>query len=481
MSPKRITKPLDVYIRVSRVGGREGDSFISPELQEERCRALAVAKGLDVGLVFVDLDQSGGKMDRPEFNRALERIREGVSGGILVARIDRFARTMQGALNTLDEITTAGGVVIAADGDFDTTTAMGRFARDMMLRLAELYREQATEGWADSRSNAVRNGIHSGPRAPVGYYRNGERRLHPDPETAPVIVEVFKRRAAGATMGSLATFLREQGVKTSVLTEKEGAKRPGGTINWSESAVRAMIRNRAYVGEARSGDFVNPNAHEPLIEEGLWQAANQATQRGKVAKPRSRGDSEGALLTQLVFCETCGYPMTASSMTSGGKPYRFYTCRNAYRGCEQRASIAGSQVETFIEVAFLTTTWQPVERSPEIDFSGLETAVEAARGALEAWDAFDPVAGGVDVSFYMTKRAEYVQAKTEAETALADAKLEADGVQDLPEVDPITWQALSIPERRTILTQWLRTAGYKGIVVKPGRGYREERCDLLPL
>src|SRR5947199_8111601 len=103
MSPK-IKKPLDIYVWVSRVGGREGDSFISPKVQEERCRALATARGYKVGEVFIDLDQSGGTMDRPEFNRALARIQAGDSGGIIVARIDRFARTLQGALNTLQEI-----------------------------------------------------------------------------------------------------------------------------------------------------------------------------------------------------------------------------------------------------------------------------------------------------------------------------------------------------------------------------------------
>src|SRR5437016_2246443 len=104
MSPKKIERPVDVYIRVSRVGAREGDGFISPELQEERCRALAKARGLEVGLVLTDLDQSGGKMSRPKLDEAIERIRAGVSGGVLVARIDRFSRTLAGGIATIEEI-----------------------------------------------------------------------------------------------------------------------------------------------------------------------------------------------------------------------------------------------------------------------------------------------------------------------------------------------------------------------------------------
>jgi hypothetical protein len=32
---------LDGYVRVSRVGGREGESFISPEVQRDRIAAYA--------------------------------------------------------------------------------------------------------------------------------------------------------------------------------------------------------------------------------------------------------------------------------------------------------------------------------------------------------------------------------------------------------------------------------------------------------
>jgi hypothetical protein len=56
MSPKKIALPLDIYVQVSDVRGRSGDSFISPKDQEERCRALAKARGYRVGDVFTDLD-----------------------------------------------------------------------------------------------------------------------------------------------------------------------------------------------------------------------------------------------------------------------------------------------------------------------------------------------------------------------------------------------------------------------------------------
>ncbi|MDQ3858884.1 MAG: recombinase family protein [Actinomycetota bacterium] len=60
------------YMRVSRVAGREGDSFISPALQRERIEAHAKAHGHDVISWETDLDQPGSRYQRPGFQRALE-------------------------------------------------------------------------------------------------------------------------------------------------------------------------------------------------------------------------------------------------------------------------------------------------------------------------------------------------------------------------------------------------------------------------
>ena len=106
MSPKRVTAPLDIYVRTSDVRGRAGEGFISPKEQEQRCRALATARSYKTGEVFTDLDVSGGKMQRPELDKAIARIRDGVSG-CSVAVIPSWARASATALNT------AGGAPMA--------------------------------------------------------------------------------------------------------------------------------------------------------------------------------------------------------------------------------------------------------------------------------------------------------------------------------------------------------------------------------
>ena len=82
----------DGYIRVSRRGGREGESFISPDVQREKIATWAKAHGIEIIHWWEEIDQSGAKLDRPMFQEALARCERGETAGIVVARLDRFAQ-----------------------------------------------------------------------------------------------------------------------------------------------------------------------------------------------------------------------------------------------------------------------------------------------------------------------------------------------------------------------------------------------------
>src|SRR4051794_37377930 len=96
------------YVRVSRVGGREGPSFISPDVQQERIAAQAKAKGAEIVAWETDLDQTGATMERPGLQAALERIRKDEAEGIIVLRLNRFARSTIEASQTLHELEAMG-------------------------------------------------------------------------------------------------------------------------------------------------------------------------------------------------------------------------------------------------------------------------------------------------------------------------------------------------------------------------------------
>jgi len=71
--------------------------MISPDEQERRGRELAAVQKLKVGEVIIDLDESGGKWERPGLQKALARVEQGQSSGVIVAWLDRLSRDSEHA------------------------------------------------------------------------------------------------------------------------------------------------------------------------------------------------------------------------------------------------------------------------------------------------------------------------------------------------------------------------------------------------
>src|SRR6266545_3019053 len=139
------------YVRVSRIAGREGDTFISPTVQRERVEAFAKAGGHVVVDVVTDLDEPGSKYDRPGFQEVLERVEAGEADGVIVAAIDRFARSVPDAAVALRRLEAAGATLISVKDSLDTSTPIGKFARTMMLGLAELEVDRIRDNWDAAR------------------------------------------------------------------------------------------------------------------------------------------------------------------------------------------------------------------------------------------------------------------------------------------------------------------------------------------
>ena len=235
---------LFAYGRVSDVRGRSGESFISPEDQMRRCRDYSSAYDHTIIEEGLDLDVSGGVMSRPILDRFLNEIKAGNADGLIVAKLDRFARSSRGALNALAEIEAAGGVLISVQEQIDSTTAAGRFVRSIFLATAEWERERIGENWQSAKASAVARGIHVSRHVPPGYQRDPlTRKLSPQPPHSKTVAEAFKMAAAGDSR-RIARYLTER--KLPIAGNGESA--------WQANRIRRFLANRVYLGEARASD-----------------------------------------------------------------------------------------------------------------------------------------------------------------------------------------------------------------------------------
>lgn len=359
---------LDGYIRVSVVGGRAGDRFQSPEAQREAIAGWAKVHGVTIGQWHEDLDQSGGTMDRPGMNRVRERVARGETGGIVVARLDRFARTLIGGLVTIRELHEQGARVVSVAESIDPATPMGRAMLGLLLLMGEWQRDQADEHLAAAQSRAASAGRFPG-RPPYGYLRDADGHTVVHPEQADVVRRIYRERAAGTGWRSIADQLTRADVPTST-----------GLRNWAASTLVGIVRSESYLGT-----FIGPRglrvegAWDPLVTREQWEAANEI--HGVRDSSRAHHDR---LLAGVARCANCRRTLKRAKNPEG---FISYACNGI--GCQARASVGATILDEHVldlmDQRVLRLALNASAADDTTDHERLVAAADAASRELEAW------------------------------------------------------------------------------------------------
>ena len=377
--------------------------------------------------------------------RAIERIERGESDGIVVAKLDRFGRSVVDGLQLIDRIQDAGGTFASVQDGFDLRTDTGRLVLRIMLSMAEYEFERVRSNWNDAKARAVMRGVHPSARAPFGYRRIGRGGpLHVDEDNGPLITELFRRRVElRCSYTELARWLMSHDVLTSA-----------GRADWGMRGVKDIIRNRVYLGVAYSGDVENPEAHPPLVDHDTWRTAQRT---GVQTTPRSDHPSP---LSGLMRCAGCRYVMRAERRARAHDDAWVFSCRSTQGAngwsCDAPARVVLSDAQQEqIAATFLALLPGFVARSrkaaPRLDEAA--RAVEVARDGFVRWrdDIRLQARLGMDAYVDALESRQQVMNGALAELARLEAQTEA---HTLPgELADLRgqWSALAPPERRSLM------------------------------
>jgi len=458
----------DGYVRVSRRGGREGDSFISPEVQRQKIEGWAQLHEVEIIRWWEEIDQSGARLERPMFQEALARCEAGDSGGIVVARLDRFARSAVDALESIRRLNDAGARLVSVEDNFDGSTPMGRFAIGILTLIAELELERIKESWTSAVREAVGRGIHISARVPVGYRRDETRRLIRVEPAASAVAEAFRRRAVGASYTELARFLEESGVLPST-----------GNPHWSNQGVSGILRNSVYLGQARSGSVVNESAHEALVTRAEFDAVQSSH---TVVHARDGSVASQAMLGGLLRCAGCGHTLkiTGTTVRRTGERVPVYYCTKRYASgiCEAPASVRAAKVDSYVEeqvLAALSGEGGPIAEA-RVASEALEQATQTVQEAEHELDLFvtnPKLLSTLGEQRFLDGIDARQQALDQARTSLAEIGSQTAIVAELTDGDLLNaWPTLSTADKRTLLHGFLdrvvlTRAGARGRAAPP--------------
>ena len=99
---------------------------------------------------------TGKNFKRLRFLQMLERIRARDYAGIVVFRFDRIGRNAREVVTLFEEFENKGIQVFSLNENIDTTSPTGRAVRDIIIRLAQLERENISDA-TKQRLMALKN------------------------------------------------------------------------------------------------------------------------------------------------------------------------------------------------------------------------------------------------------------------------------------------------------------------------------------
>lgn len=294
------------------------DGKLTDHKQIADCKARAASNGIDVSAdrMYVDKGRSaGGDVRRPEWERLLDDMRAGRIDVVLVAKLDRFTRSLDDFVAVRREMQMLNVELISLSENFDTTTAMGQAMQDLVIVFAKLELAMISERNAGIAKFRRDNNMIPAGVPPYGYRKvgvGGEAKYVIDKAEAKVVRGMVSAIMRGQSLRQVTASLIANNVPISrgVAARAEKAGKRG---SWTYQQVRRILTGPAIAGlrdEIGTDQFMAA-PWDAIVPVDEWQAMldELAAAGRKVMGLRKQNDGKVNLLSGILRCGRCGHGM----------------------------------------------------------------------------------------------------------------------------------------------------------------------------
>ncbi|MBQ1465768.1 MAG: recombinase family protein, partial [Eubacteriaceae bacterium] len=242
-----------LYCRLSRDDGFDAESN-SIANQKSILTKYALDNGFSIIRYYVDDGYTGTNFDRPGFQSLLEDIGAGLVGTVIVKDLSRLGRNhIEVGRYTQIIFPEAQVRFIAVNNAVDSSEQSEMDYSPFINVMNEWYARDVGHKVKAVLAQKNKQGKAVG-RYPYGYLDNPEDkgRWVVDPETAPVVQEIFRLKLEGWSNERIAKEMQKREVlKPSTLRKVragqklEDLERPYG---WNSETVRNILHNQTYTG-----------------------------------------------------------------------------------------------------------------------------------------------------------------------------------------------------------------------------------------
>ena len=438
-----------IYLRKSRADLEDETQGHSDTLLRHQTALCALADRLHlvVGEIYPEVVSGETIASRPQMQRLLYDLEQGLWDAVLVmevARLTRGSQMDQGMIANVLKYTHT--LIITPDKIYNPCDPADEDMLDFGMFFSRFEWKAINKRQQAGRRASSQEGKYIGSVAPYGYVRQklmGEKgwTLVPDPQTAPIVRRAFDLLTQ--------MHLSQHAIAAQFNLEDIPAPR-GGT--WTTATIQRLLHNAHYAGyitaahrprikSMQNGKIivsrpVNPKAkqypgrHEALVSPEQFAYAAKLLEQNK-RPPVSHGFSNP--LSGLVVCSVCGKHMQRRKLSSGAA---LLLCPT--RGCPTVSSSLDEVTDLLLKAlshwlcAFtvsLDGLWQ--EQQHRLNTVTRKLAKLSAQEAR----AFELVETGIYTPEEFCMRRQALQAERAALTALQGTEAPAPCPQTRPVVD----------------------------------------------
>ena len=407
-----------IYARVS--SKEQEETGYSLPAQEKFLREYAERKDYEIAKAFAISESASGMKQRQVFGEMLRFAIKHDIKIVICEKVDRLTRNFKDAV-AIDEWL-----------EEDEERQLHLVKDSLVLHRNSRSQEKLNWGiriifaknYIDNLSEEVKKGLDEKLRQgwlptkpPPGYKTIGEKghKTHIiDETTAPIVRKLFELYATGdQSLKTVTEFVYQAGLRNS------GGKRI------YKSRIAVMLGNPFYVGKIRYRGIVYPGAHEPLIDDELFNKVQQVL-RGKTT-PRYR--KHFPLFKALLRCAECGGTITWEIQKG-----HWYGHCNKYKNCTQKKFVRQEEVEAqlipYLEAVQIKSPrlaeWikKALKESHQDEQSFKAVATEELRKRHETAEKRlhalydDKLDGKIPETFYKQKYEQYTKEREEALAAI---------------------------------------------------------------
>ena len=311
-----------LYMRYSS----DKQSEQSIEGQERVCSEFCKRNGYTIIRKYIDRATSAFKdaEKRLQFQKMIKDSSKGDFAGVVVYKLDRFARNRYDSAIYETKLEKNGVKLISATENISDSPE-GIILKSVLVGMAQFYSEELSQKINRGLRETALKGNVTGGATPLGYKTKNKKYIL-DEAAAPIVKEAFELYDKSVPIKEICEIFNAKGYKTV----------RGGKFN--KGSFHRMFKNTMYIGTYSYKDIILENKVPAIVDKALFERVQKRLEKEKRQPTRGKAKQTYLLLHKL-YCANCGAMMIGEAGTGkSGKVHYYYYCDSAKRkkGCDAK-------------------------------------------------------------------------------------------------------------------------------------------------